>query len=112
MSLPLWFVIVFVLLVIIIIASIVILFLLNANKTTVPKAGITNVLPNTPTPVGVATLPFNAIGSFSSQKVGKETSVFEWLLRYDGACLRMPLRWIPDPQLLIRKLAIVSKTTT
>ncbi|MSR60408.1 MAG: HNH endonuclease [Planctomycetaceae bacterium] len=35
-------------------------------------------------------------------------SVVEWLLRYEGECIQLPHRWIPDPELLDRKLAMVT----
>lgn len=35
-------------------------------------------------------------------------SVVEWLFRYEGESIQLPHRWIPDPELLDRKLAMVT----
>jgi putative restriction endonuclease len=38
----------------------------------------------------------------------KQPAVNDWLLRYDGRQIQLPIRWLPDPVLLDRKLALVS----
>lgn len=35
-------------------------------------------------------------------------AVIDWLLKFDGKSIRMPHRWLPDPDLLQRKLEMVS----
>lgn len=35
-------------------------------------------------------------------------AVIDWLLKFDGQLIQMPQRWLPDPDLLQRKLDLVS----
>ncbi len=35
-------------------------------------------------------------------------AVIEWLLKFDGKSIQMPQRWLPDPDLLQRRLDMVS----
>ncbi len=39
-------------------------------------------------------------------------SVAEWLLRYEGERIQLPHRWLPDPEVLGRKLAMVTAGNT
>ncbi len=36
------------------------------------------------------------------------SAVIDWLLKFDGKSIQMPQRWLPDPDLLQRKLEMVS----
>ncbi|QEG26578.1 hypothetical protein GobsT_13190 [Gemmata obscuriglobus] len=42
------------------------------------------------------------------ERVRSSTAVADWLIRFEGQKLQLPQRWIPSPELLERKLALVS----